>query len=170
LVIAFLKTLLYFDGVEIQPDDIQFMRRALQQAKEAFDKDEVPVGAIVVMHNKIIGRGHNLTETLKDPTAHAEMMALTAAFSHLGAKYLPDATLYVTVEPCTMCAGALYWSKVGRIVYGAEDVKNGYKKFCGQHEGANNGPFHPKTLLVKGVLAEECALLMKTFFQAKRMF
>lgn len=144
------------------------MRRALQEAKQAFEKDEVPVGAIVVMQNKVIGRGYNLTETLKDPTAHAEMMALTAAFSHLGAKYLPEATLYVTVEPCTMCAGALYWSKIGRVVYGAEDVKNGYKKFCSHTEGSN-GPFHPKTVLTKGILAEECGLLMKTFFQAKRI-
>jgi tRNA(adenine34) deaminase len=160
--------------------DIYFMKKALQEAQLAFDAEEVPVGAIVVMQNKIIGRGHNLTETLKDPTAHAEMMALTAAFSHLGAKYLPDATIYITVEPCHMCAGALYWSKIGRIVYGAADIKHGYRKFlCTPAEAVStNMPgkvrlkghdvFHPKTQLVTGILEQECGSLMTGFFQRKR--
>ena len=155
--------MLYLGPVEVQFDDTYFMRRALQEAQLAWEKDEIPVGAVVVQHNKIIGRGHNLTETLHDVTAHAEMIALTAAFNHLGAKYLPDATLYVTLEPCHMCAGALYWSKIGRIVYGAADEKHGYRRFYGQ-----GNPFHPKTELVTGVLADEGAALMKTFFQKKR--
>ena len=153
----------YFYRVEIQYDDNLYMRKALQEAQLAFEKDEVPVGALVIMQNRIIGRGHNLTETLKDPTAHAEMIALTAAFGSLGAKYLPDACLYVTVEPCHMCAGALYWSKIGRIVYGAPDVKHGYRAFY-----KNQNPFHPKTELVSGVMEEPCAQLMKSFFQQKR--
>jgi tRNA(adenine34) deaminase len=127
------------------------------------DADEVPVGAVVVIDNKIISRGYNQVETLADPTAHAEMIALTSAFNFLGAKYLPDATIYITVEPCLMCAGALYWSKIGRIVYGASDEKNGYL-----HVTKETSPFHPKTALTYGVLREECALLMKTFFQQKR--
>lgn len=157
-------------------DDVFFMQKALQEAQLAFDEDEVPVGAIVVMQNKIIGRGHNLTETLKDPTAHAEMMALTAAFAHLGAKYLPDATIYITVEPCHMCAGALYWSKIGRIVYGAEDIKNGYRKFLCNCDGERTATsikkehavFHPKTILVTGVMQDVCGALMTDFFQRKR--
>ncbi|MCU0335345.1 MAG: nucleoside deaminase [Chitinophagaceae bacterium] len=144
-------------------DDSYFMQRALQEAQLAFEKDEIPVGAVVVQHNKIIGRGHNLTETLHDVTAHAEMIALTAAFNHMGAKYLPDATLYVTLEPCHMCAGALYWSKIGRIVVGAADEKHGYRRFYG-----SQSPFHPKTQLTTGVLADEGARLMKLFFQRKR--
>ncbi|CAN5406753.1 nucleoside deaminase [soil metagenome] len=155
-------------------DDNYFMKKALQEAQLAFDTDEVPVGAIVVMQNKIIGRGHNLTETLKDPTAHAEMMALTAAFAYMGAKYLPDAIIYITVEPCHMCAGALYWSKIGRIVYGAADIKNGYRKFlcnCGSRkENAKQelSVFHPKTELITGVMQAECAELMTSFFQRRR--
>lgn len=156
-------------------DDSYFMKRALQEAQQAFDADEVPIGAVVVIQNKIIGRGHNMTETLKDPTAHAEMIALTAAFAHLGAKYLPDATIYVTIEPCHMCAGALYWSKIGRIVYGAPDVKNGYRKFmCRNHGHEPLGTeqeqkvFHPKTQLTTGVMQAECADLMISFFQRKR--
>ena len=161
-------------------DDFYFMKKALQEAQLAFDADEVPIGAVVVMQNKIIGRGHNLTETLKDSTAHAEMMALTAAFNYLGAKYLPEATIYITVEPCHMCAGALFWSKIGRIVYGAPDVKHGYRKFlCTNQEPAvksvnqNNEKgkieiFHPKTQLTTGILEKECGLLMTTFFQRKR--
>lgn len=145
-------------------DDTYFMRRALQEAQVAFDKDEIPVGAVIVLNNKIIGRGYNQTEVLHDVTAHAEIIALTAAFNHLGAKYLPEATLYVTLEPCHMCAGALYWSKIGRIVYGAADEKNGFRKFY----GANN-PFHPKTKVHSGVLAEEGAALMKAFFKKKRV-
>ncbi|MES2645379.1 MAG: nucleoside deaminase [Bacteroidota bacterium] len=157
-------------------DDEFFMQKALQEAQLAFDEDEVPVGAIVVMQNKIIGRGHNLTETLKDPTAHAEMMALTAAFAHLGAKYLPDATIYITVEPCHMCAGALYWSKIGRIVYGAADLKNGYRRFLCDCDGKETAAsiknehkvFHPKTILVTGILQDVCGALMTDFFQRKR--
>ena len=140
-----------------------FMRAALREAQNAFDKGEVPIGAVVMSNDKILARGHNMTETLKDPTAHAEMIALTAAFNNLGAKYLMDATLYVTIEPCLMCCGALYWSKIGKIVYGAEDVKNGYRKTLG-----STNPFHPKTELLKGILSEECATLMQQFFLAKR--
>jgi tRNA(adenine34) deaminase len=147
----------------IPPDDTYFMRQALKEAQAAFDIDEVPVGAVVVIDNKIIARGHNQVEMLNDATAHAEILALTSAFNYLGAKYLPDASLYVTVEPCLMCCGAMYWGKVGRIVYGAADEKNGYR-----HITRENWPFHPKTQLVTGVLQEECAFLMKSFFKAKR--
>lgn len=143
------------------------MNKALQEARAAYDAGEVPVGAVVVMQNKVIGRGHNLTETLKDPTAHAEMMALTAAFSHLGAKYLPDATIYITLEPCHMCAGALYWSKIRRIVYGALDLKNGYRHFL-SNGAADHKVFHPKTEVVTGVKAEECAALVTAFFKSRR--
>lgn len=144
-------------------DDEYFMRQALREAQLAFDADEVPVGAVVVWDDKIIARGHNQVERLNDSTAHAEMIALTAAFNSLGSKYLPEATLYVTVEPCLMCCGALYWAKVGRIVFGASDIKNGYKKTT-----AENWPFHPKAELKHGVLADECARLMKDFFASKR--
>lgn len=147
----------------IEYDDIYFMQQALKEAVKAYEADEVPVGAIVVINNKIIARGHNQVELLTDATAHAEILALTSAFNTLGAKYLPDACLYVTVEPCLMCCGALYWSKIGRIVYGCSDVKNGFK-----HITKENWPFHPKTELVKGVLEDECAQLMRSFFKAKR--
>ena len=143
--------------------DEQFMRTALREAKAAYDIGEVPVGAIVVWGDKIIGRGHNQVEMLNDSTAHAEMIAMTAAFQMLGAKYLPEATLYVTVEPCLMCCGAMYWSKVGRIVFGTRDVKNGYRKSTGE-----NWPFHQKAQLSEGILADECAQLMKDFFSARR--
>ena len=139
------------------------MRRALDEARLALAEEEIPVGAIVVQQNRIIGRGHNQTERLKDVTAHAEMIAITAAFNSLGAKYLPDATLYVTLEPCHMCAGALYWSKIGRIVYGAADVKHGYTAFYG-----DRNPFHPKTIITSGIMAEEAGILMKAFFRARR--
>ncbi|MER3470325.1 MAG: tRNA-specific adenosine deaminase [Chitinophagaceae bacterium] len=144
-------------------NDEQFMRQALALAQKAFDEDEVPVGAVIVTNNKIIARGYNQVEKLADPTAHAEIIALTSAFNLLGSKYLPDATIYITVEPCLMCAGALYWSKIGRIVYGASDEKNGYL-----HITRDAYPFHPKTQLTKGVLADECSELMKTFFKPKR--
>lgn len=144
-------------------DDEYFMKQALVQARAAYDAGEVPVGAVMVWDGKIISRGHNQVEQLADSTAHAEMIALTAAFNTVGAKYLPEATLYVTVEPCLMCCGALYWAKVGRIVYGAEDIKNGYRKTTGE-----NFPFHPRAELVKGILATECAQLMKDFFAARR--
>jgi tRNA(adenine34) deaminase len=145
------------------PDDEHFMREALREARLAYEAGEVPVGAVVVWNSKIIGRGHNQVERLNDSTAHAEMIALTAAFNGLGSKYIPEATLYVTVEPCLMCCGAMYWSKVGRIVYGAEDIKNGYKKTTGP-----NWPFHQKATLSSGVLSGECAQLMKDFFAARR--
>ncbi|MDA3614930.1 nucleoside deaminase [Polluticaenibacter yanchengensis] len=142
--------------------DEQFMTKALEEARIAFEKDEVPIGAVIVQNNTIISRGHNLTEQLKDVTAHAEMIALTSAFNYIGAKYLPDATLYVTIEPCNMCAGALYWSKIGRIVFGAKDIKHGYSS------SYSKSPFHPKTRLSSGILEEQCSLLMKTFFENKR--
>ncbi|HWB27393.1 MAG TPA: nucleoside deaminase [Chitinophagaceae bacterium] len=143
--------------------DEYFMQFALREANLAYDEDEVPIGAVVVVQNKIISRGHNQVERLNDATAHAEMIALTSAFNYIGAKYLPEATLYVTVEPCLMCCGAMYWSKLKRIVYGASDEKNGFK-----HVTGNNWPFHPKTELVKDVLETECAVLIKNFFKAKR--
>lgn len=143
--------------------DESFMRQALAQAQLAFDEDEVPVGAVIVLNNKVIARGYNQVEKLNDPTAHAEIIALTSAFHYLGSKYLPDATIYITVEPCLMCAGALYWSKISRIVYGAADEKNGY-----QHITQETSPFHPKTVLTAGVLKDECTTLMKNFFKAKR--
>jgi tRNA(adenine34) deaminase len=149
--------------MDTKASDEQFMRQALAQAQKAFDEDEVPVGAVIVQNNKIIARGYNQVEKLADPTAHAEIIALTSAFNLLGSKYLPDATLYVTVEPCLMCAGALYWSKIGRVVYGASDEKNGYL-----HITRDVSPFHPKTTLTKDVLQEECGELMKAFFRQKR--
>ncbi|MBE2231491.1 MAG: nucleoside deaminase [Chitinophagaceae bacterium] len=143
--------------------DEYFMMQALKEARRAFEEEEIPIGAVVVIEKRIIARGHNMTERLQDPTAHAEMIALTSAFNAMGSKYLPEATLYVTVEPCLMCAGALYWSKIGRVVYGADDEKNGYKRTAG-----DNRALHPKTELVKGVLQDECAALMKEFFRQKR--
>lgn len=144
-------------------NDEHYMKQALLQAQYAFDEDEVPVGAVIVQQNKIIARGYNQVEKLNDCTAHAEIIALTSAFNYLGSKYLPEATIYITVEPCVMCAGALYWTKIGRIVYGASDEKNGYKHITQDHS-----PFHPKTILVTGILKEECAALMKSFFRQKR--
>ncbi|MBL7743001.1 MAG: nucleoside deaminase [Chitinophagaceae bacterium] len=143
--------------------DEYYMMLALKEAKRAAEEDEVPVGALVVLNEKVIARGYNMTEKLNDPTAHAEMIALTSAFSFLGSKYLSGAALYVTVEPCLMCAGGLYWSKIGKVVYGTDDEKNGYKRVTG-----TNWPFHPRTELVRGVLKDECAQLMKEFFQKKR--
>jgi tRNA(adenine34) deaminase len=153
--------------------DQYYMLQAIKEAKKAYEEGEVPVGVLVVMNHKIIARGHNQVERLNDPTAHAEMIALTSAFNFLGSKYLQDATVYITVEPCLMCAGAMYWSKVGRVVYGADDEKNGYKKYiipCPSLEelGVAPWPFHPKTQLTHGILKEECASLMKDFFKAKR--
>ncbi len=143
--------------------DEQYMQQALREAQKAFEEEEVPVGAVVVMNNRIIARGYNQVEKLNDSTAHAEIIALTAAFNFLGSKYLPEATLYVTVEPCVMCSGALYWSKIGRVVYGTADDKNGYRHTCG-----TQSPFHPKTIVEGGLLAKECAQLMKNFFSARR--
>lgn len=141
-------------------DDAYFMKKALQEAETAFSKGEIPVGAIIVANNQIIARAHNLTEQLTDVTAHAEMQAITAAASFIGGKYLLDCTLYVTLEPCQMCAGALYWSQISKIVFGATDVERG----C----GALGTKLHPKTKIVGGVLAEESADLMKRFFIEKR--
>jgi len=146
------------------------MQLALNEAANAFSENETPIGAIVTIGNAIIGRGHNMVEKLQDATAHAEMIALTSAMNEMGAKYLPEATLYVTIEPCLMCAGALYWSKVGRIVVGAADVKNGALHFCEVHKKMPNDwwPFHPKTELIQGILPEKATQLMKDFFSAKR--
>ncbi len=144
-------------------EDEHFMRQALREAEEANQEGEVPIGAIIVINNKIIARGHNQVEKLNDPTAHAEILAITSACSYLGAKYLPDATIYVTIEPCHMCAGALYWSKLTRVVFGAADIKQGYRHFF-----ENSTPFHPKTEITFGVLAIECATLIKDFFKARR--
>ena len=146
------------------PRDEYYMALALRQAEEAFHEDEVPVGAVVVCNGKVIGCGHNQTEALNDVTAHAEMIALTAAENNLGGKYLPQCTLYVTVEPCIMCAGALGWSQIGRIVYGASDSKRGFTKFCSH----GLTPLHPNTIVTNGVLEEECSQLMKSFFKSKR--
>ncbi len=143
--------------------DEQYMKQALKEAQRAFDEEEVPIGAIIVMNERIIAKGYNQVEKLTDSTAHAEIIALTAAFNFLGSKYLPDATLYVTIQPCIMCSGALYWSKIGRVVYGAEDEKNGYKRVA-----QTVSPFHPKTVVTGGVLQEECVHLMKEFFKARR--
>jgi tRNA(adenine34) deaminase len=143
--------------------DEYYMNLALREAEKAYEEGEVPVGAIITVGERILARGHNMVEKLNDPTAHAEIIALTSAFNHLGAKYIPDATLYVTVEPCLMCAGALYWSKIGRVVWGADDEKNGHRRVTGQQ-----WPFHPKTTVQKGVLKEECEALMKIFFKQLR--
>ena len=140
--------------------DEYFMRIALNEAATAFERDEIPVGAIIVTNNKIIAKAHNLTETLTYVTAHAEMQAITSAANYLGGKYLQDCTLYVTLEPCVMCGGALYWSQISKVVYGASDPKRGFK--------AKIGELHPKTEIVSGVLEDECGLIMKEFFQRKR--
>lgn len=142
-------------------NDEYFMRRALQEAELAFREGEVPVGAVVVSQNRIVARAHNLTETLTDVTAHAEMQAITAAANLLGGKYLNECTLYVTIEPCVMCAGALGWSQIGRVVYGASDEKRGFRKFAPT-------ALHAKTEVVSGVLENECGQLVKKFFQEKR--
>ena len=140
--------------------DEYFMKKALQEAELAFEKDEIPVGALIVIDNKVIARGHNLTEMLNDVTAHAEMQAITAAANFLGGKYLTGCTLYVTLEPCQMCAGALYWSQISKIVFGASDEHRGFEKMGTQ--------LHPKTVLVRGVLANEASELMKRFFAERR--
>lgn len=142
-------------------DDIKYMKAALAEAQCAADEDEVPVGAVVVCQGRIIARAHNLTETLNDVTAHAEMQAVTAAADHLGGKYLDVCTLYVTVEPCTMCAGALGWAQLGRLVFGAYDPKRGYTVYA-------PNALHPKTEVTGGVMEEECAGLMKKFFSKRR--
>ncbi|MBQ2019178.1 MAG: nucleoside deaminase [Alistipes sp.] len=141
--------------------DKKFMRMAIDEAKKALVEEEVPIGAVVVCGDRVIGRGHNLVEALCDATAHAEMQAITAAASTLGGKYLKGCTLYVTVEPCVMCAGALAWSQIDRVVYGADDAKRGYTTVGG-------AIFHPKTVVERGVLKEECEALMKDFFKGLR--
>ncbi|WP_353076782.1 nucleoside deaminase [Flavobacterium sp.] len=140
--------------------DEYFMKKALQEAEIAFEKDEIPVGAVIVVNNTVIARTHNLTELLHDVTAHAEMQAITSAANFLGGKYLKGCTLYVTLEPCQMCAGALYWSQISKIVFGATDTKRGYKTLGTQ--------IHPKTEVVSGILEKECAELITNFFQKKR--
>lgn len=142
-------------------NDEYFMKQALQEAHKALEADEVPIGAVVVANNKIIARTHNFTEHLNDVTAHAEIQAITAAAESLGGKYLTGCTLYVTVEPCVMCAGALYWSQIDKVVFGTRDEKRGAGRF-------QNELYHPKTLIVNGVLEEECRDLLQSFFKAKR--
>lgn len=146
---------------KISQTDEKFMREAMKEAEMAAYEDEVPIGAVVVCRGRIIGKGHNMTEKLHDATAHAEMIAITAATEAVGAKYLNDCTLYVTVEPCPMCAGALNWSQIGRIVYGAPDPKRGYSLF-------SPSLLHPKTEVIGGVLEQECGALVRDFFMAKR--
>ncbi len=145
----------------MEREDEFYMRQALHQASLALSCGEVPIGAVIVSSGVVVGRGHNLVETLQDATAHAEMQAITAATSTLGGKYLTDCTLYVTVEPCAMCAGALAWSQIGRIVYGAEDAKRGYRHYC-------DTMLHPKTKITQGVLAKESEDLMQSFFKKLR--
>lgn len=146
--------------MELYSDDY-FMNEALKEARKAFEADEVPVGAVVVANNKIIARAHNYTERLNDVTAHAEMQAITSAANAIGGKYLNDCTLYVTLEPCIMCAGALHWSHISKVVYGARDEKRGYAK-------VSPAVLHPKTVVVHGILENECAVLLKDFFASKR--
>ena len=146
---------------ELREKDEKYMRLAIEEAKLALEADEVPIGAIIVAGGRIVGRGHNLVETLTDVTAHAELQAITAAASTIGGKYLNDCTLYVTVEPCPMCAGALAWSQIGRIVYGASDPKRGFSTI-------SDNMLHPRTVVVAGVLREECEALMKNFFAKLR--
>jgi len=141
--------------------DEHFMKEALKEAKKAFDADEVPVGAVIVCNKQIIARAHNLTERLNDVTAHAEMQAFTSAANYLGAKFLEECTLYVTIEPCIMCAGASYWSRIGKIVYGAKDEKKGYSKL-------KDNILHPKSEIVSGILEKECGELMSNYFKQKR--
>jgi len=142
--------------------DEYFMKQAMQEAQKAFDADEIPVGAVIVCNNRIIARAHNLTERLNDVTAHAEMQAITAAANFLGGKYLIDCTLYVTLEPCNMCAGALAWSQISKIVYGAKDEKRGFTRFT-------PNPLHPRTEVLSGIMEKESGDLMRTFFTNKRM-
>ncbi|EFZ36606.1 cytidine and deoxycytidylate deaminase zinc-binding region [Hoylesella oralis ATCC 33269] len=146
---------------EQQQKDEQFMQKALIEAKAAFDAGEIPIGAVIVCKDRIIARAHNLTETLHDVTAHAEMQAITAAADALGGKYLPECTLYVTIEPCTMCAGAIGWAQLRRIVYGATDEKRGFHKYAPE-------ALHPKATITAGILEQECRELMRQFFLSKR--
>jgi len=147
--------------MDLNKEDERLMREALKEARRAFEMDEVPIGAVIVCDGIIIARAYNYTEHLNDVTAHAEMQAITSAANNLGGKYLPECTLYVTIEPCVMCAGALFWAQIGRIVYGAGDPKRGYSMI-------SSGLLHPRTKISKGILEEECSQLMKTFFEEKR--
>ena len=156
-------------------DDEHYMKQALKEAQKAQEADEVPIGAVIVMQDTIIARGYNHVETLNDSTAHAEMIALTSAFNYLGSKYLPGATIYVTIEPCAMCCGALYWSKIGRLVYGAPDAKHGgvfsqalYNNPDEKGSGMRPASLHPKTEIATGICAEECIIVLKDFFKRKR--
>ncbi len=145
----------------IQEDDIRFMRQALIEAQKALDNGEIPIGCVITCQGSIIGRGHNMTEMLSDVTAHAEIIGITAAEQGLGSKYLQDCTLYVTVEPCVMCAGAIGWAQISRVVYGCADEKRGFTQYAPK-------ALHPKCNVTKGVMEEECRLLMQNFFRAKR--
>jgi len=151
-------------------DDEYYMKQALKEAQKARDADEVPIGAVIVMQETIIARGYNQVETLNDSTAHAEIIALTSAFNYLGSKYLPQATIYVTIEPCAMCCGALYWSKIGRLVYGASDPKHGGLAHLFPREGLGmrSASLHPKTEIVNNVCSEQCVTLLQEFFKSKR--
>lgn len=142
--------------------DERFMQMAMREAQNAFDQDEIPVGAILVARDQVIAKAHNQTQLLNDVTAHAEILAITSGFQYLGSKYLTDCTLYITLEPCLMCAGALHWSKISRIVWGANDDKNGHRRCC------THSPFHSKTQIDQGLFADECARFMKDFFLLKR--
>ncbi|HWK56845.1 MAG TPA: nucleoside deaminase [Parapedobacter sp.] len=155
-----MKYINFEDSGDAIPDEV-YMKEALREAEKALEQGEVPIGAVVVAGGRIIGRGHNLTERLNDVTAHAEMQAFTAAASYMGGKYLRDCTLYVTIEPCVMCAGAAYWTQVGRIVFGALDEKRGFSKL-------GTAILHPKTTLTNGILEAECAALVTSFFRNKR--
>jgi tRNA(adenine34) deaminase len=150
----------FSDEPSITPDEF-FMNEAIKEAKQALKLDEIPIGAVIVCNGKIVGRGHNLTERLKDVTAHAEMQAFTAAANHLGGKYLKDCILYVTVEPCIMCAGAAYWTQIGRIVFGAYDPQRGFLRI-------DQKITHPKTEITGGIKENECSMIIKEFFQSKR--
>lgn len=152
-----------------QTDNLYFMKQAFREAEKAYANGEVPVGAIVVYGEKIISRGYNQVELLNDCTAHAEMIALTSAFNELGAKYLPEATIYITLEPCIMCCGALYWSKIGKIIYGASDIKNGFSKWLPEYQtNRSQFPFHPKTIIENGWMENEIVKLLKSFFEERR--
>ncbi len=145
----------------IVKDHIYFMKEALKEAQKAFKADEIPIGAVIVCNDRIIARAHNLTERLNDVTAHAEMQAITSAANNLGSKYLDECTLYVTIEPCPMCAGAIYWAQFEKVVYGADDEKRGYSKIC-------KNAFHPKTIVEKGIMQDECREIMQEFFKPVR--
>ncbi|MGP8216166.1 MAG: nucleoside deaminase [Bacteroidia bacterium] len=147
--------------IEPLPEDEPYMREALKEARKAYDKDEIPIGAVIVCAGSIIARAHNLTEQLTDVTAHAEMQAFTSAASHIGGKYLQECTLYVTIEPCIMCAGASFWAQLGRLVYGASDPKRGFMT-------VGTRLLHPKTIITSGILEDECSSILSSYFQSKR--